>query len=101
MKQTVFVTLSHTLTSEQISELKNRFDNADIVLLSEVNPELAAQARQVNPTCSITEVQDLAAAIVAEACKVKATVFILQGEARLQTWANLMAGRSEFSWMKS
>jgi hypothetical protein len=99
MKNVIFVCLSHTLTEPQIAELNERFDNPRIVLIKDVNPELAANAAQVNPDATVAEIQTLAASIVAEACKVEATHFILQGEPRLQTWANLMAGRSEFTYL--
>ena len=64
MSKIVFVTLSHTLTQEQIDSL-----NADkIVLLADVNADLAAQCRQIDPKWGIDKVQEVAARVVVEAC---------------------------------
>jgi hypothetical protein len=85
--KTVFVVLSHTLTEAQITDL-----NADqIILLSDVNSELAAQCSQIDPASSLEDVQELAAKVVAEAVKAEATHFVCQGEPCLALWANLFA----------
>ncbi len=82
MNKIVFVTLSHTLTKEQIEALK-----ADkIVLLAEVNNDLAAQCRKIDPTWGIENVRHVAAQVVAEAIKAGATHFCLQGEFALFHW---------------
>ncbi len=85
--KTVFVVLSHTLTQEQIEDL----GEAEVILLSDVSPELAAQCRQIDPGFSLEDVQELAAKVVAEAVKAEATHFVCQGEPCLALWANLFA----------
>ena len=87
MKKVVFVVLSHVLTPEQIADL----GEAQVILLSDVNAELAAQCRAVKATASLEEVQELAARVVAEAVKAEATHFVCQGEPCLLLWANMFA----------
>lgn len=85
--KTVFVVLSHTLTPDQIADL----GDARIILLSDVNANLAAQCKAVKATDSLREVQQLAARVVAEAVKAEATHFCCLGEPCLLLWANLIA----------
>ena len=87
MKKVVFVVLSHTLTPEQIADL----GDAQIILLSDVAPELAEQCKSIDPAASLEDVQELAAAVVAEAVKAESTHFVCQGEPCLALWANLLA----------
>jgi hypothetical protein len=96
MEKIVFVAFSDTLTQEQIEDL-----NADkIVLLADVNADLAAQCRQIDPTLSSRSVMFIAGQVVLEAIKVKATHFVCQGEAALAMWANVIAsGCSTYSMM--
>jgi len=84
------VALSHTLTEEQLTDL-----NANkIVLLADVNADLAAQCRQIDPTFSTTKIKFLAAQVVAEAINVDATHFFCQGEPCLAMWSNMIASGS-------
>ena len=95
MEKIVFVALSHTLTQEQVDSL-----NADkIVLLADVNADLAAQCRNIDPTWGINQVQQVAASVVAEAVNVGATHFVCQGEPALAMWANLIAS-GNFEWVE-
>lgn len=86
MKKKLFVALSHQLTSEQIAD----FDG-EIVLLSTVSPELAAECSNINPNVSISHIQHLAAQIAVLACLAECTHFCCQGEPGLAMWANMFA----------
>jgi len=96
MEKIVFVAFSHTLTQEQIEDL-----SADkIILLSDVNADLAAQCRQIDPTLSSRSVMFIAGWVVLEALKADATHFVCQGEPALAMWANIIAsGCSTHSMM--
>ena len=85
--KTVFVVLSHTLTPEQIADL----GDARIILLSDVNPELAAQCKSIDPKAHLWDIKVLAANVVAEAVKAEATHFVCQGEPCLTLWTNMFA----------
>jgi len=96
MTKIVFVALSHTLTQEQIDSL-----NADkIFLLADVNADLAAQCRNIDPTFSTRDIKSIAAQVVVEAIKVSATHFFCQGEPALAMWAN-MIGSGNFNYDSS
>lgn len=98
MKKKLFVALSHTLTQEQIAD----FDG-EIVLLSTVSPELAQECSNIDPNCSISHIQYLAAQVVVLAVLAESTHFCCQGEPGLALWANLMASERasiEVSQMK-
>lgn len=90
MKKKLFVALSacnaHKLTEEQIAD----FDG-EIILLSTVSPELAQECSNIDPNCSISHIQHLAAQVVVLAVLAESTHFCCQGEPGLQLWANLMA----------
>lgn len=86
MKKKLFVALSHKLTQEQIAD----FDG-EIVLLSTVSPELAQECSNIDPNCSISHIQYLAAQVVVLAVLAECTHFCCQGEPGLAMWANLMA----------
>ncbi len=97
---TLFVAFSHTLTPSQIEGFKTQFasdEEATIVTLAEVAPELQAQMSQIPATASLVEIQELAKAIVAEAVKCGATHFFCTGEPTLTMWANIYAS-SEFEY---
>lgn len=118
---TLFVAFSHQLTKEQREDFfslvcKEQFSTfrvnssdrwiaqnqfmetiAEIVSLSAVAPELQAQMSQIPATATLSEIQELAKAIVVEAVKAGATHFFCTGEPTLTLWANLYAGsQSDF-----
>lgn len=92
----LFVAFSHTLTQSQIDGFFAQYGEGKIVTLREVAPELQAQMSQIPATASISDIQELAKAIVAEAVKAGATHFFMVGEPTLTMWANLYAGMSKW-----
>jgi len=91
MKPVLFVAFSHQLQLNQIAGLKAQYgiEAEDIILLSDVNPELAETCKQIDPLATLEQVKELAALVVVEACKAGATHFYCQGEPTLAMWANM------------
>ena len=67
-----------------------------IVLLADVNADLAAQCRRIDPTWGIDEVMKVAIKVVHEATSVNAPHFVCQGEPALAMWANMIASPHVF-----
>ena len=86
MKKIVFVCLSHTLTPEQITDLGVE------TLIVNASSELSFKTRAIPAGATLSDIQSLAAGVVAEARACNATHFVCQGEPTLAMWANLMAG---------
>jgi hypothetical protein len=99
MKPILFVAFSHQLQTAQIEGLKAQYgiESDNVVLLSEVNSELAAQCQQIDPSATLEQVKELAAFVVVEAHKVGATHFYCAGEPTLAMWANLYASAHSHS----
>ena len=103
----LFVAFSHTLTQSQIDGFVAQYGVpnttndlyeagallGEISTLKEVAPELQAQMSQIPATATLSDIQQLAKAIVAEAVKVGATHFYCVGEPTLSMWANLYASQ--------
>lgn len=66
-----------------------------IVTLKDVAPKLHAEISAVSSAATLTEIQHLAKAIVAEAVKADATHFFCTGEPVLTMWANLYAAKHQ------
>ncbi len=85
-----FICISHKLTQSQITALEEMGVN-EIILLSDVNPELAATCKAIGPNWNLDKVKSVAEGVVKEATKLGCDYFVCQGEPALALHANLIA----------
>lgn len=84
-----FVIMSHKLTDEQITDL-----NSEVILLSNVNPELAQVVKQIDPSASLDDIMKLSLRCIEEAVKSDCKQMICMGEPCFSMWVNLFASCS-------
>jgi len=78
--QILFVAFSHSLTEGQIADAKASLGIEKIILLKEVAPELQIKMSQIPATATISQIKDLAIAVVDVAAYHEATHFYVAGE---------------------
>lgn len=92
----LFVCFSHRLTQDQIDDF-----GGDIVVLKDINDELAAQSSQVPPELEEKDIKRLAADVVDAASKEDATHFYIAGEPTLVFHAMKLAKESGMQVIQS